>query len=119
MGFQVILEQLVLGESESTDWANLTRPPAVDLLVSPQCSGSREALATDVAAVRFNSAVTPHVRLHVLEPLPTDVTRLAATTDVCFVRSEMVEQIIGGLVVFTTDATEALRVVQVGFHVFH
>lgn len=111
MGFQVILQQLVLGECQSTDQTDVGRPPAVDLLVSPQRSRSGEALAADVAAVRFDTGVTPHVGLHVLERLTADLTRPTGTADAFFVRSEMVEQTIGGLIVFTADSTEVLRVV--------
>lgn len=93
MGLQVILEQLVLGEGQSTDRADVRRPPAVDLFVSPQRSRSGEALVASIAAVWFDSGVTPHVRLHVLKRLPTDLTR-PATADGFSVRSEMVEQAI-------------------------
>lgn len=117
MGLQVVLEQLVLGEGESTDLAGVA--PVVDLLVSPQGSGSREAPAADVAAVWFHSGVSPHVGLHVLELLPADVTRLAATADVGSVRSEMVEWFSGGSVTFSTDATRRFWVLHVGFQVFH
>lgn len=78
MSLQVILEQLVLGEGLSTDLADVERLPAVDLLVPPQRSGSGEALVADVTAERFDSCVTPHVRLHVLKRLPADLTRPAA-----------------------------------------
>lgn len=93
MGPQVFLEQLVLGEGQSTDRADVGRPPAVDLLVSPQCSGSREALAADIAAVWFDSCVTSHVRLHVLKRLPADLTG-PTTVDAFSVGPEMVEQTI-------------------------
>ncbi len=93
MGPQVILKQLALDEGQSTDRADVGRRPAVDLLVSPQCSGSREALAADIAAVRFDSRVASHVRLHVLKHLPADLTG-PATADTFSVGPEMVEQTI-------------------------
>lgn len=91
MGPQVILEQLVLGEGLFTDGALIGSLPAVDFLVPPQRSRSREALPTDVTAERFGSCVTPHVRLYVLKCLPTDLT-CPATADSFSVRPEMVQQ---------------------------
>lgn len=89
MGLQVVLEQLVLGEGQSTDGADVRCSSAVDLLMSPQCSESGEALTADVAAVWFDAGVTPHVRFHILKCLPADLTRPAAA-DGFSVRSEMV-----------------------------
>lgn len=77
MGLEVVLEQLVLSEGLSTDRADISGPPAVDLLVPPQRSRSGEALTTDFAAERFYSRVTPHVCFHVLKHLPADATRPA------------------------------------------
>ena len=53
-------------------------PPAVDLFVPPQRPGPGEALAADFAAERFDSCVTPRVRLHVLKGFATDRTRPGA-----------------------------------------
>lgn len=80
---------MVLSEGESTERADVTRPPAVDLLVAPQRSRSGEALAAEVTAERFQSCVTPHVRLHVLKSSATDRTRPNAA-DRFSVRSEMI-----------------------------
>lgn len=119
VGSQVVLEQLVLGEGQSTEHADGSCAPAVDLLVPPQRSGSGETLAADIAAVRFDSRVTPHVRFHVLERLHADLTRPAPITVGFSVRSEMVEQSTRGPTVFTTDPTAVLRVARVCFHVLH
>ncbi len=91
MGLQMILEQLLLAESQSTEWADAGRPPAVDLLMSPQGSRSGEALTAEVTAVWFDTSVTSHVRLHVLKRLSTNLTRPAAA-DGFSVRSEMAKQ---------------------------
>lgn len=105
---QVLQKKLIFMESQPADW---TRPlAAVDLPVAPQRSGPREALPTDAAAVRFLSGVTPHVRLHVLEGLPTDVTRPSAFS----VRLQMVEELERGLARLAAHAAQALWVC---FHV--
>lgn len=92
VGLQVILERLLLAEGQSTDGTDGIRPPAVNLLVAPQCSGSGEALSADVAAVWFDSCVTPHVRVHVLKRLPADLTCPPTTAAGFSVRSEMLNQ---------------------------
>lgn len=88
MGLQVIQEQLVLAECQSTDWA--LKLPAVDLLVAPQSSRSGEGFSADVAVIWFHSCVTPHVCLHVLECLPTDFTLPTDAVPGFLVRFEMV-----------------------------
>lgn len=110
MSLQVVLEQLVLSEGLSTDLTDVECLPAVDLLVPPQSSGSGEALVADVTAEWFDSCVTPHVCLHVLKCLPTDLTGPAAAIGLS-VRSEVVDQTVRGLEVSATDSTETLRLI--------
>lgn len=88
MGLQVIKEQLVLAECQSTDRA--LKLPAVDLLVAPQSSRSGEGFFADVAVIRFHSRVTPHVCLYVLECLPTYFTIPTDAVPGFLVRFEMV-----------------------------
>lgn len=110
MDTQVVQEKLVVTDRQPTD--RTRRPPAVDLLVAPQSSRTREALPTDAAAVGFLPGVTPHVRLHVLERLPTDLTGPPSFP----VRLEMVQELLGALTALATHPTEApwarLHVVQ-------
>lgn len=88
MDTQVFQKKLVFLKSQSTDWTRGSL--AVDLLVAPERSGPREALPTDAAAVRFLPRVTPHVCLHVLERLSTDLTGASNTAGGFAVRLEMV-----------------------------
>lgn len=76
----VSLQGAALDEGLPTALADVWPLAAVDLFVAPQRAGSGEAFATDAAAVRFYSSVAPHVSLHVLEHLPTDVTRPAGVS---------------------------------------
>lgn len=72
MDTQVLQEKLMVSEGQSTDRAG---PLAVGLPVAPERSGPGEAPPTHAADERLVSAVAPHVRLHVLERLPADLTR--------------------------------------------
>lgn len=66
-----------LNESLATVLADVWTLAAVNLLVAPECSRSREAFGTDTAAVGFDAGVTAHVCLHVLELLPADAAGAA------------------------------------------
>lgn len=90
MDLEVLVKQLTLSKGKSTDVAGVGHHSAVDLLVAPERSRSREALSADVTIEWFDSSVAPHVCLHVLKHLPADLAAPAPATEGVSVRSQMV-----------------------------
>ena len=84
----VRLQGAALNEGLPAALADVRSLSCVDFLVASQRTGSREALVADGTAVRFDSCVASHVRLHVLETFTADAAGAAGL----FVRLQVSQQ---------------------------
>lgn len=110
----VYFQGAALDEGLAAVLADMWPLATVNLLVAPECSGSGEAFGTDAAAVRFDAGVTAHVRLHVLELLPTDAAGATGLT----VRLQVSQQSIRGVELVAADTADVGGVPAVRLSVF-